>query len=249
MKEVLMIPHLRFYSSVVMVVMLFVLTGCGAAGGVATGDPSLIYTQAAETVAAQLTIAAANQPTNTPPPPEPTTTDTPEPSPTGLFNTATQGGTMMSTIPGALPGTPGSTTPGAGSPTRQGTALGTPINPLASTATKAVQKLGDSATYAYQIPTDGQTFAPETSFMVSFGFINSGTNTWDSGYRLNYFDGPQLGGVSSVPLEVTVPPGAKGEFNIWATVPAAPGDYISRWKMISPSGAFMAEVYLQFKVG
>ncbi len=109
--------------------------------------------------------------------------------------------------------------------------------------------MGDSATFGSQTPVDGQTFAPEQSFMLAFSFVNTGTTTWDQGYRLNWFDGPQLGGVSSVPLEVIVPPGSKGEFDIWATVPAAPGSYISRWKMVNPSGAFMAEVYFQFKVG
>lgn len=227
----------------------------GACSTEPTQDPALIYTQAAQTVAAQLTEVALAQPMETSTPiPSPTQPPTILPTSTPMMvgvPTLPPLGTMpsMSTPPQPANTQPPvfGVTPTAGAilPSALPTMLPTPSQP---SATPKRSYSGDHATFQYQVPADGQTFAPGAEFLLSWGFLNDGTTTWNSDYRLVYFGGTVITNVSSVAGPSSTPPGQKAEYNVWAKLPSEAGSYITRWKLVNPAGAYLTEVYFAFKI-
>ena len=208
------------YAKQSMLGLIFVLAVSACAPATPTVDPYLVYTQAAETVAVQLSQTAAAMPTatetplptETPIPPTDTPavpTDTPEP----LFTLPPQ-----PTIPAIQP-----------------------------TATSG-QKLGDHASYGSQIPADGSKFSPTKEFRVMFSLVNDGTTTWKPDYRLVYFDGAQISTTKSIECGRSTKPGEKCEFYFNAVAPPNPGKYTSRWKLVNDQGTFIYEVYLTIVV-
>lgn len=227
----------------------------GACSGEPTQDPALIYTQAVQTVEAQLTGTALAKPADTAmPTPIPTQSPTIAPTSTPVtvgLPTLPPLGTLPVldiTLQPTLPQPPGAdTTPTVGV---------LPSSPLPTfqptlpqpTATQKKSYSGDHATFQYQVPADGQTFAPGAEFLLSWGFLNDGTTTWNSDYRLVFFGGTVITNVSSVAGPASTPPGQKAEYNVWAKLPSEAGSYITRWKLVNPAGAYLTEVYFAFKI-
>ncbi|GAB4455985.1 MAG: hypothetical protein Kow0070_05230 [Anaerolineales bacterium] len=84
---------------------------------------------------------------------------------------------------------------------------------------------------------DGAAFAPGASFTKTWRFLNAGSCTWTTAYRLVYAGGASMGAVTSVNLPVNVPPGQMLDISVTLTAPAAPGHYKSLWKFANASGA------------
>ncbi|MEP0804230.1 MAG: hypothetical protein HRF47_01975, partial [Chloroflexota bacterium] len=84
---------------------------------------------------------------------------------------------------------------------------------------------------------DGAAFAPGASFTKTWRFLNAGSCTWTTAYRLVYAGGDSMGAVTSVNLPVDVPPGQMLDISVTLTAPAAPGHYKSLWKFANASGA------------
>lgn len=186
-------------------------------------DPNLVYTQAAETVSAQMALTLSAVPPVSP---------TPEASATPDAPTATSTSAVVPTF-----------TPLA----QQGTFTPFP------TSTQIFGG-GDKAAYAYQSPADGRVFSPGEVFQMAFGLQNVGSTTWTQDYKLVFSGGTQISATTSVSHDpdggnkLTVPPGEKCEFMVLATAPTEPGSYKTTWFFYNPSGAFLFEVYLSFKV-
>jgi Ig-like domain from next to BRCA1 gene len=213
----------RIFSRIMIsVVMLGILAACGPKAPAV--DPNLIYTQAAETVAAQMaeTLAAV-----------PPATETPEPSPTVEVPTATA---TSATIP--------TFTPNAGAATVA----------AFPTSTQIVTGGGDKAMFAYSSPADGAVLAPGEVFQLAIGLQNVGSTTWTQDYKLVYSGGTQISATTSMAHDPaggdkeTVPPGEKGEYISLATAPTDPGEYKTTYFFYSPAGAFIYEVFFFFKV-
>ncbi len=185
-----------------------------------TVDPNAIYTQAAETVEAQLTQTALAMPTETP---------TPEPSPTPE-PTATLPPLPTLELP------PAKTTPAVNQP------------PAAQPTPPSSQHVGDHATYLDNIPRDGHVFTPGEAFALITRWRNTGTTTWNNNYRTVFLGGTQLSGVTSVQIEKPVKPNEIYEFYIPQRAPNLAGDYITRWKLVNDQGIYIYEMYFNFKV-
>jgi hypothetical protein len=232
--------------------LVFVLCACSAEP---TQDPVLIYTQAAQTVEAQLTGTALAKPADT---------ATPTPIPTQLPTiapTTTPVKVGLPTLPplGTLPVLDATLQPtslqppGTGATPTTGILLPSALPTIQPTlpqptATPKKSYSGDHATFQYQVPADGQTFAPGAEFLLSWGFLNDGTTTWNPDYRLVFFGGTVITNVSSVAGPASTPPGQKAEYNVWAKLPSEAGSYITRWKLVNPAGAYLTEVYFAFKI-
>ncbi len=228
--------------------LVFVLSACSAEP---TQDPALVYTQAAQTVEAQLTGTALAKPSDTATPTQiPTRPPTSTPATVGL-PTLPPLGTMPafdSTLQPTLPQPPETgvtSTTGVLFPSALPTLQSTMPQP---TATPKKSYSGDHATFQYQVPADGQTFAPGAEFLLSWGFLNDGTTTWNPDYRLVFLGGTVITNVSSVAGPASTPPGQKAEYNVWAKLPSEPGSYITRWKLVNPAGVYLTEVYFAFKI-
>jgi len=214
--------------------ILLMAVSCNGAAKEPTIDANLIYTQAAQTVEAQLTEAAALIPTATntiPPtatelPPTPTilslgqsTTGTPVP----LF-TMPSSGTFTSPLTG---------TQAAGGPT----------------ATVRVQVQGDKAQFFYSHPADGAKMGSNVGFTFIVGMGNVGSTTWSTNYRLVFTGGTQITTATSFQLEWETAPGDTAEFYLPARTPAEPGSYTSYFQVVNQAGAYVQEsMFWQFYV-
>jgi hypothetical protein len=219
------------------------ITACGAAApATPTTDPGAIYTMAAATVQAQLTLAAAQNPTAAPSATQPVPTQKPTDAPT----------IAIALQPTAPFGNAPTLATGAGIPT-----IINGLNPnLAPTSAQpAGFKFGDFAEFQYNIPSDGTVFAPGVPFQMEVGFKNVGSVVWTTDYSLRYTGGQQMSGITVIPLKVAVKPGEKAIFNTDLHAPGDPNDtkkpqYLSYWHLTTQTGAAVAngEMYLKIIV-
>jgi len=194
------------------------LSACGAsdAASTPTVDGTLVYTQAAQTVAAQFTqtsaalTAAAPTQTNTP---EPTVTLAPTFTPVATLNIFTQ--------------QPGATQPPLGvfTPTFS-------IIPGAGTPTVAL--CNDSA-YVRDVGTvDGTKLKPGQAFEKGWHILNTGTCNWAIGYHLVHVGGnTNFGGDAFVIRFASdvVLSGGLVEISLHLVAPNKPGKYEARYQM------------------
>ncbi|MEN6524427.1 MAG: NBR1-Ig-like domain-containing protein [Anaerolineaceae bacterium] len=222
-----------FFGLFLLLMIAAILTGCSFGAAKPSEDPMLIYTQAQQTVAAQLTGTAAMMPaaTETPLPTntvEPTATATtvpPSPTLPVLSTTSTTGSPVV-----AATATTGSSIP---------------------TSTSISQKTGDSAAYGTQSPADNSTFGRDEEFTLIINLINNGTTTWTADYKLVFQSGTPLSAISQIPCSRdTTKPMETCDFYIAAKTPLDPGKYISRYWLYNSQGVKIpgGEVYFSFVV-
>ena len=152
----------------------------------------------------------------------PTNTNTPEPT---MTLTPTMETILTSTPMGS--GLPATNTPQSNDP-------GSP-------------KIGDHAILGYQTPADNATFPIEQNFMLTFGFLNTGTTTWKKDtYSFRWFGGDKLWNETTFPMPKDIKPGEKAEFNLRIFVPDTPKKYLSRYGLYNAEGKMFYEVYYTF---
>ncbi|MEA4906519.1 MAG: hypothetical protein GYA17_00810 [Chloroflexi bacterium] len=234
--------------TVVVAIAALLLPACSGTPSTPTLDPNEIYTQAAETVQAQLQETQAALPTDT---------ATSEPTATQeLAATSTVAIPLVNAT--VLPGlqTSATTTPGGSVTAAPGATLGVP--PLATSTTAAIlaptatkmpgQKAGDAAEWQYNVPADGTYFSAGEQFSLAVGLKNVGSTTWTTDYALVYLGGTQLSGTTTIFVSAPVAPGEKAEFNIPAWAPNESGKYTSYWKLVNSGDAYIYEIYFTFNV-
>jgi hypothetical protein len=222
-----------FFGLFFLMIVASLLASCSFGTDKSTEDPMLIYTQAQQTVAAQLTGTAAMLPT---------ATETVLPTNT-LEPTATE-----TTIPPSptLPAL--TTTSGSGAPTAAAT---TPTGAVYPSSTSVSQKTGDYAAFGTQSPADNSTFGRDEEFTLIINMINNGTTTWTSDYKMVFQSGTPLSAISQIPCSRdTTKPMETCDFYIAAKTPLDPGKYISRFWLYNAQGAKIpgGEVYFTFIV-
>lgn len=93
-----------------------------------------------------------------------------------------------------------------------------------------------SANLVQEDPPDGTLLKPGESFLKTWWLQNTGTCTWDSTYKLVYWDGDLIGAAVSYPLPVVVAPGETKEIAILLQAPAEEKQYRGYWRLKSPWG-------------
>lgn len=121
----------------------------------------------------------------------------------------------------------------------------TPLLPTATpfvlaTPTKVVSGGGGGGggtTYSYSCdpdigkrPRDNAVFKPGDSFDVKWTIVNTGTTTWEAGYDLVYFSGPQMTGATYFELP-RMKPGDQWSIVMDAAAPMERGNYVMTWKL------------------
>jgi len=177
-------------------------------------DPVLIFTQAAQTVAAQITqTAMAQPPTATP---QPTATPIP-PTPVATLAVATA---AQGTTPGATP-----------FPT---------VTPFNNAPPTQSGPLCDDAAFVADITIpDGTKMEPGEDFTKIWRIKNTGICTWDEGYGLVFAFGDPLDGPGwrIEKKKDFVAPGQTIDIGIPMTAHLAPGEYVGCWIMQNDRGA------------
>lgn len=190
-------------------IVVALITACSATPAEPTIDANVIYTEAAKTVAAQLTDEA-------PPTLEPTITPVP---------TNTSAPTITET-----PEQP----PATETPQEEVVEVTTTPLPTATT-TSGGDELIDQASLLTFHPPDDQIYTPGGVFDAQVGFKNTGPNTWNKYYSMRYLSGNTFGVGSKYTIELHSPKSdVRPDEDVVITIPGmtAPqeeGRYLSNW--------------------
>jgi hypothetical protein len=207
---------------VAVLMILLVLSACNLPSAVTPqpGDPNLIYTAAAQTVAAQLTQAASGiVPTNVPPTNPPVQVPTATQQPPVEFPTATS-------IPPTVVIPTSTTVPPTQKPP-------TPVPPTATQVPCDQMDFIKDVTYP-----DNTEVEPGEVFIKTWRIKNTGSCTWNSSYKLVFINGDAMGGPASQQLTTsTVKPGESIDIDVELTAPDVADTYKGNWKIQNGAGA------------
>jgi hypothetical protein len=226
---------------IILVIGSLLLSACStpeATTVVPTVDANLIYTQAAQTVAASVaqTDAARPQPTATQ---EPQPTNTMDPNMAAAM-TATANAVLNVGAPTA--------TLAAGQPTATLQATLAPLPTATSAAVVSTPKpTGDKAELVGQDPDDGTSVGQKDIVTVRLKFQNTGTTTWNRNYRLVYFAGEKMG-LNDMNIREEVPPGSTTELIFQLTAPSSSGSKKVIWVLQNPDGVNFYSLWLELNV-
>lgn len=207
-----------------MMLAALLLAACGGNEPAATEDPAsqeeqinMIYTQAAETLQAEIALTEEAQP-------QPT--DTPEPSPTTVVlptNTLPSGEETATPLP-TLPSLPTSTP--------------IPTKPPVSGGRPCLR-----AEMLFESPADGRSMSTGNSFIKYWQFANSGDCTWNENFALVHVGGPNFTDSGTLNLvdisdmgDEGVPNGGSINIEISMEAPSTPGSYRSYWMFRDDNG-------------
>lgn len=218
---------------------LTALSACNLPGQTSQPEnPQAIFTAAAQTIAARVTLesVASATPGNTQVLPASTATSTQPGAPTA---TATQSNaptaTATSVPPTAVP-------PTAVPPTFTPTATQVP-----PTATRTATRLPPTATpipchWAQFIRdvtvADGTPMLPGAKFTKIWRIKNIGTCAWTPKYAVAFVDGTAMTKTTSVLINKTVNPGEVVDVGVNLTAPNNEGKYSGKWALRTPGGVY-----------
>ena len=205
---------------VLIAAVMFLVLGCGLLGTQIpnTGDDQAVYTQAVQTLQAQLTqqafdnlikqlTQAAGQPSLSP--------------------------TFQPTMPTATLLTPGSPSVTPFAPTVT-VASPTPVPPSPTT----VQIRCNQAEFVSDVSVvDGTVFTPGARYTKTWRLRNAGSCTWDDDYSLVFVDGDRMQGARETFLDEVVRPGERVDISVDLVAPNAAGRYQGFWMLSDRSGA------------
>jgi hypothetical protein len=209
------------------ILFLFILSACNQPPQVEPGvdDTEPLYTQAAQTVIARLTLEAGQtaiaQLTEIAQQPTPTATVEPvTPSPTSAPATATAVPTNTPT-PTPLP------------PTATSIPTATPPAPTATPTPLPC----DWASFVADVQiSDGETLKSGATFTKTWRLKNIGSCTWTREYSLVFVSGSQMEAPSRIWLDSQVRPGETVDVSVQFKAPTRTGEYIGYWQMRNASG-------------
>jgi hypothetical protein len=89
---------------------------------------------------------------------------------------------------------------------------------------------------------DGTVMQPGETFWKTWRLKNNGTCTWNAAYKIVYWSGDLMGGLTEYQFPEVVPPGNEVDITLLLKAPAANGNHSGYWKLQSEWGG-------QFGVG
>jgi len=86
-------------------------------------------------------------------------------------------------------------------------------------------------------PPDDVILRPGEYFWKTWTLKNIGTCTWTTAYQLTYSSGELMGGLTSYPLPLEVPPNEQKDITIYLQAPATDGTFTGYWRIQTPWGS------------
>jgi hypothetical protein len=210
------------------------ISACGSAATQSpTIDPALIYTSAAQTVEAELTMTDVAGPATATITPFPLITDTP-----GVPTAILGNGAVLPTLPGPQTTDESTTATSA-------VLVPTLVQPAAPT-----QSSGHTieAEWVSNDPPDGALVVTGAKFDIVWTLKNISKNTWTKNYYIAYFSGTNFIEQKQYSLKATVAPGDNGSFTVDAVAPSKPGTYLVWWKLKNELGQNVGDMNITIKV-
>ncbi len=177
---------------------VFLVSGCGTNSSPSapvdagpTVDPNLVFTSGAQTVVAQITLDAANNPVPTAALPVTATVEAATPDPAAALPTfpALEGTTPGAPLPTAAPlagvavTQPADASAAAGLPTA---AAALPTVAPAAPAGTVVAAIPDKLQWVSNVPADKSKVPAGKGFKITWKLQNEGTTTWDATYNFKF---------------------------------------------------------------
>jgi hypothetical protein len=204
-----------------------------------TVDPNSILTQAAQTVAAGITMTAASQPT---------ATFTPTVEPTNTMDANTAAG-LTATAKAVL------------QPATGATPLASPIGGLATTPVVIPTATGhavvstapavaspDKCEWVANSPADNSQLKKNASYDATLVVKNSGTSTWDETISLRFFGGERMGIPKDYNVQGEVKPGELYKFIFTIVMPDSTGTKQALLVVQNGEGVNMCFINLPYEV-
>jgi hypothetical protein len=117
------------------------------------------------------------------------------------------------------------------------------LTPLVSIASPTLSKPVNTsnsecarASFVSETIPDGTIYKPGTQFTKTWDIKNESGCTWDTSYKIVFWNGDVLGGGYVYNLPQTVPPGATFPISLVLTAPTTDGPYTSEWMLQTPAG-------------
>jgi hypothetical protein len=132
----------------------------------------------------------------------------------------------------------------------------TPLAPIASPtlpSNAAKSKCASASLISETIP-DGTIFKPGVQFTKTWEIQNTSTCTWDTSYKIIFWDGDLLGGAYYYNLPQIVGPGQTLPISLILTAPKDEATYTSKWMLQTPDsvefgvGEYNAPFYAEVAV-
>jgi hypothetical protein len=132
----------------------------------------------------------------------------------------------------------------------------TPLAPLASPtlpSNTAKSQCASASLISETIP-DGTIFKPGAQFTKTWEIQNTSTCTWDTSYKIIFWDGDLLGGAYYYNLPQIVTPGKTFPISLVLTAPKDEATYTSKWMLQTPDsvefgvGQYNAPFYAEIAV-
>ncbi len=192
----------------VSVVTILAVSACGAQETPPpTLDMNAIFTQVAETIAANYTETVLAMPT---------ATNTPEPTMTSLASPTILLPTIVVTSTVAIPPTLAGPTP-------------LPVNPATAYGCYNAALVTDVTVPA------GTKFDPGDTFKKTWRLVNTGTCDWTSDFKISYVGG-NLFGTDTTKIRQRVAVGSTADISLDMVAPNGSGTAVSNWQMTTDSG-------------
>ncbi len=109
----------------------------------------------------------------------------------------------------------------------------TPTNPATLVSAPADPNCA-KASLVSENPPDNVLLKPGEYFWKTWTFKNIGTCTWTTSFKLIYWSGELMGGLSSYPLPVEVAPNEQKDISIYLQAPATVGTFTGYWRLQTP---------------
>jgi hypothetical protein len=123
-----------------------------------------------------------------------------------------------------------------------------PTNTQASAPTNTPQPCNKAEFVSETIP-DNTSFEPNESFTKTWRLKNVGTCTWNTNYKLVFYEGDKMNGPSTKNLTQSVAPGEQVDFSVDLKAPASGGTYKGTWRIRDASDqVFVFNIWVQIKV-
>jgi hypothetical protein len=95
-----------------------------------------------------------------------------------------------------------------------------------------------SAELVAESPPDETLLSPGEYFWKTWTFLNTGTCYWNASYNLVFWDGEQMGGLTSYPFSDETAPGETYDISIYLQAPVIEGIASGLWRFKTPWGEY-----------
>ena len=112
----------------------------------------------------------------------------------------------------------------------------TPLAPSALPSSNTTSGCASAVLVSETIP-DGTIYTPGQQFTKTWEIQNTSTCTWNTSYKIVFWDGDVLGGAYVYNLPQVTPPQGIVPISLVLTAPKSDATYTSKWMLQTPDGA------------